>query len=178
MSAEPLKPCEQFQELVKIIDQSISVEEQENMARRKRIRTEQSLPTEEKSHATECDDQQMMERRSKEIDYKMSSMPPSKLPNLIKRLSWAIERTDKLCSPPPNLESNADDGNPSRDFGITHQPRKSVPVFISRYVPTIQASLTLPRCQLRACLWTWPTKLSMLCVGDDSKPLRVPLYAF
>ncbi|CDM32425.1 unnamed protein product [Penicillium roqueforti FM164] len=94
------------------------------MARRKRIRTEQSLPTEEKSHATECDDQQMMERRSKEIDYKMSSMPPSKLPNLIKRLSWAIERTDKLCSPPPNLESNADDGNPSRDFGITHQPRK------------------------------------------------------
>ncbi|CRL28799.1 unnamed protein product [Penicillium camemberti] len=97
------------------------------MARRKRIRTEQSLPTEEKSHATECDDQQMMERRSKEIDYKMSSMPPSKLPNLIKRLSWAIERTDKLCSPPPNLESNADDGNPSRDFGITHQPRKSDP---------------------------------------------------
>lgn len=65
MSAEPLKPCEQFQELVKIIDQLISVEEQENMARRKRIRTEQSLPTEEKSHATECDDQQMMERRSK-----------------------------------------------------------------------------------------------------------------
>ncbi|CAI7622765.1 unnamed protein product [Penicillium pancosmium] len=53
----------------------------------------------------------------------MSSMPPSKLPNLIKRLSWAIEKTDELCSPPPNLESKADDGNPSRDFGITHQPR-------------------------------------------------------
>lgn len=62
---EPLKPCEQFQEFVKIIDQSISVEEQENMARYKRIRTEQSLPTEGKRHATESDDKQMMERRSK-----------------------------------------------------------------------------------------------------------------
>lgn len=92
---EPLKPCEQFQEFVKIIDQSISVEEQENMARYKRIRTEQSLPTERKRHATESDDKQMMERRSKEIDYKMSSMPPSKLPNLIKRLSWAIESSEQ-----------------------------------------------------------------------------------
>lgn len=62
---EPLKPCERFQEFVKMIDRSISVEEQEHMARYKRMRTEQSSPTERKRHTPQSDDKQMIERRSK-----------------------------------------------------------------------------------------------------------------
>ncbi|KAJ5238283.1 hypothetical protein N7468_002902 [Penicillium chermesinum] len=92
---EPLKACEKFQEFVKNLDRSISVEEQEHMARCKRMRTDQSSPTEGKRNATETDDKQMIERRSKEIDYKMSSMPSGKLPNLIKRLPWAIESSEQ-----------------------------------------------------------------------------------
>lgn len=63
---EPLKPCDQFQEFVKIIDRPINGEEQEYMARHKRMRTEQSLPAREKWYATENEnDTQMIERRRK-----------------------------------------------------------------------------------------------------------------
>lgn len=62
---EPLKPCEQFQEFVEAIDRSIGVEEQEYTARYKRTRTEQYLPTGRKHHATESDEKQMIELRSK-----------------------------------------------------------------------------------------------------------------
>uniref|UniRef100_A0A093VN82 Uncharacterized protein n=1 Tax=Talaromyces marneffei PM1 TaxID=1077442 RepID=A0A093VN82_TALMA len=94
----PLRECETFQKFVQNMS-GLEIEHQvqaaETPSKRQRIEEVVTFSKESERNNADEDSRQQMEliKRSKEIDYKGSSLPPSRLPHFIRGLPAAIERS-------------------------------------------------------------------------------------